>query len=420
MVKYHINPKTGNPGLCRAVKICPFGDITEDHYPTKDAARDGYEIKTKAILSLMEKNRELSDLEKVKFDELTGQLKKVKKEISLTGVTPENLAALEMFEQAVKSQTDVLRDAIYEMRIARRVARHAGLIEPFVPPEEKISINPSNGKVSEKRKYTPNKLSFNEEKNDEVAAQELAAWTQMTLHEAREAIGKYDPKSTLTRDQYVVSLFQQSANNPRRIAFLDLETSGFTPATGEIIEVGIIVMDENGNVVKEVDERYDLKDVDVRKQLGTGNVNIHKIEREMLEGKRTFTDPVVQKELGEILNDRNIAVCAHNAGFERRWLNHYLEGFDDVRSEDSSANLRDGTPAAPVQDTQVISKMFMHQTSNDKLESFSTANGVPYEDSHSAFPDALMTQKAYNKFRSSLQESPLGERPGAPAEKQRV
>ena len=43
MAKYHINPKTGNPGVCRAVNSCPFGDLNSDHYPSAEAARSAYE-----------------------------------------------------------------------------------------------------------------------------------------------------------------------------------------------------------------------------------------------------------------------------------------------------------------------------------------------------------------------------------------
>lgn len=44
-MRYHINPKTGNPGLCKAEKAqCPFEQLGEAHYPTKEAAREGYEL----------------------------------------------------------------------------------------------------------------------------------------------------------------------------------------------------------------------------------------------------------------------------------------------------------------------------------------------------------------------------------------
>lgn len=39
---WHISPKTGSPTLCRARKTaCPLGGA-EDHFPSKEAAQDGF------------------------------------------------------------------------------------------------------------------------------------------------------------------------------------------------------------------------------------------------------------------------------------------------------------------------------------------------------------------------------------------
>lgn len=39
MTRYHINPATGDPGVCRATTSCPFGDMETDHFGSKDEAR---------------------------------------------------------------------------------------------------------------------------------------------------------------------------------------------------------------------------------------------------------------------------------------------------------------------------------------------------------------------------------------------
>ena len=44
MARFHINPKTGNPGQCRAQQACPFGGA-EDHYSSQEEARAAYERK---------------------------------------------------------------------------------------------------------------------------------------------------------------------------------------------------------------------------------------------------------------------------------------------------------------------------------------------------------------------------------------
>jgi hypothetical protein len=45
VAKYHINPETGNPGVCKATKRCRFGDLETDHYTSKEAASAAYEEK---------------------------------------------------------------------------------------------------------------------------------------------------------------------------------------------------------------------------------------------------------------------------------------------------------------------------------------------------------------------------------------
>lgn len=44
MSMYHVNPATGNPGLCKATKACPFGG-PEDHFTSKEAAQKTFEDK---------------------------------------------------------------------------------------------------------------------------------------------------------------------------------------------------------------------------------------------------------------------------------------------------------------------------------------------------------------------------------------
>lgn len=43
MAKYHID-LAGNPGVCRATKRCPYGDLERDHFTSPELARKSYEI----------------------------------------------------------------------------------------------------------------------------------------------------------------------------------------------------------------------------------------------------------------------------------------------------------------------------------------------------------------------------------------
>lgn len=43
MARYHLNPKTGEPGPCRAMVSCPYGNLDTDHYDSVAEARSAYE-----------------------------------------------------------------------------------------------------------------------------------------------------------------------------------------------------------------------------------------------------------------------------------------------------------------------------------------------------------------------------------------
>ncbi len=61
MARYHINPATGDVGLCRARKNCPFGDFEHDHYATPEAARAAFEKEMKLQEAARGPSQELLD-----------------------------------------------------------------------------------------------------------------------------------------------------------------------------------------------------------------------------------------------------------------------------------------------------------------------------------------------------------------------
>jgi septal ring factor EnvC (AmiA/AmiB activator) len=64
-VKYHINPETGNPGVCKAKHKCKFGDMESDHYSSKEEARDAYEkVQEKESKSVQNNEAKLVQLKK--------------------------------------------------------------------------------------------------------------------------------------------------------------------------------------------------------------------------------------------------------------------------------------------------------------------------------------------------------------------
>lgn len=72
--RYHINPQTGNPGVCRAQYNCRFGSIDREHYDSKEEARAAFEKKMevstrdmgKAVTSL--KSKIVTDQGNLDFD----------------------------------------------------------------------------------------------------------------------------------------------------------------------------------------------------------------------------------------------------------------------------------------------------------------------------------------------------------------
>ena len=401
MNRYHINPQTGQANVCKAKKECRFGD-DEDHFISAEEARKSYELKTAEIISEFDRTGAIRDYEKEKLAGISKQhkalIQRLKKE---NPASTESIEKLEELEEELRIQTDIVRNVGYDARIAHRNAVIAGVVQKaqtaaFDKPV--FSSAPS--------------ISFNEPnaKNDFIVVRELSAWGGITIQEAEEKISLFDESKSLTRDQYIVKLFQQGERKPKRIAFVDLETSAFSPTIGEIIEIGISVTDSEGNILEEVDERFDLQRDDVRENLGTGPKHIHKIDREDIRGKRKFTDSDVQEKIAEILNDKDTVVVAHNAMFEKRFLNHYLKGFRSSRDEESAEAFR-SNPGLPFQDTKNLSQIFLHESNNNRLESFANANGVEYKDAHSAFPDADMARRSFFAFRKNLIAAPLGQRP---------
>lgn len=81
-------------------------------------------------------------------------------------------------------------------------------------------------------------------------------------------------------------------------------------------------------------------------------------------------------------------MVAHNAPFEKKWLNQFLDGFHESK--------------IPVVDTMRLSRYFAHDTENNKLETFAPRYGVPYNNAHRALADAEMTADALHNFTEEI------------------
>lgn len=82
MTKYHINPETGNPNLCKAVHKCKYATngATPEHYGSKEEARAAYEKQMKENnlqkIRKQEENRRIAEEEKrQRFEKMEEQIR---------------------------------------------------------------------------------------------------------------------------------------------------------------------------------------------------------------------------------------------------------------------------------------------------------------------------------------------------------
>lgn len=162
------------------------------------------------------------------------------------------------------------------------------------------------------------------------------------------------------------------------MVFLDLETSTLSPKTGHIIEIGAIRDDG-----KEFSEFFGVPD-DHAAWNGTGAVDVHRITLEDVEGKPVllYSDEWIQR-LRDFVGDR--VVIAHNASFEKRWLDYLGTHFNYADTMFAFSALVDDAP-------------------DNTMKSLTEAAGMEYVDAHRAINDTRMMKDAYDRFLGPLVE----------------
>jgi len=280
----------------------------------------------------------------------------------------------------------------------------------------------------------PAKDAEKEEKNiylRTLLEYELAAWADIHPLEARERFitASQPSDSQLSFEERCIEIFQTTGKTwKKNRVFIDLETTALDPYLGEIIEIGIVVVNPKGEIIRQIDERFDLEREDARDILGVGATHIHHIAPQDVVGKRKFSDPEVQKMLGEVLNDPESVIVPHHAAFEHSHLSQHLDGYHATHVKESAESLRrrektfqNGVPSVLTSDTRVICTYLM-LSSRNTLEEFATANGVSQDEytetAHGAYADADMTFRALWRFRKRMQELPRGERLKGPKYKE--
>lgn len=242
-----------------------------------------------------------------------------------------------------------------------------------VETTRKTGVKPNNSRVTAKSTYKITKA------NRDSMMSHVAAFRQ---EDVAVSSARFDSLVASGYDHHdaMMSMYNsvEPTNWKKDIVSIDLETSASSERSGSIIEIGITRRNGKNEVVAEYGHRFGLRDDRILDINGTGFQDVHKIAPEDIRGKRPFSDPEVQKEVMELL--KGGVMLAHNKSYETRWLNQHLEGFHKAK--------------LPAIDTMHISRYQVPETPNNKLESFSEHNGIPYVDAHSALPDAQMAVDA--------------------------
>lgn len=160
----------------------------------------------------------------------------------------------------------------------------------------------------------------------------------------------------------------------RGIVLADLETTGFSPDKGHIIEVALVRIQE-GREVGRFHRFYGVPE-DHAEWNGTGPEDVHHISLDEVEGLPVLIQaPEEALAIREFIGDS--ILVAHNAAFEDKWLS-----FNGV--------------SVPCADTMKAFGIAVRDAGieNNKMSSLMTWAGFEYKDAHRAINDVLMMLQA--------------------------
>lgn len=182
------------------------------------------------------------------------------------------------------------------------------------------------------------------------------------------------------------------AERKRPLIGIDLETNSSSSSKGRIIETGIVSLNNDGSTKVEYSSLHGISDKSMR-GAGAGLEEVHKINSEMIKGKKPFEDPETQREILKQL--KRGTLVAHNASFEKEWLTVNLDGFAEALDKKQIRIL----------DTQQLASHLMTDSKSNTLNSFAEDNGVAYEGAHAATTDTKMMMEALGNFRTNLHKN---------------
>ncbi len=170
---------------------------------------------------------------------------------------------------------------------------------------------------------------------------------------------------------------------------IDVETTGFSPESERIVEVGVVVLDpsgrETGAFCTLVDPGCD-----------PGPTHVHGISAQMLAGAPTFA--AIHPYLAQRLSGR--VVVGHN-----------VDCFDlsFIRAECRRVGGWDLVPGpVPSVDTLAVAQDRLGLQGRARLVDCCTHFGLSWDDHHSALGDARVTAALFRSMRAALGDATLG------------
>ena len=165
MPRYHINNR-GEPGLCFARKNCPFGDLENDHYSSKNEAIIAFESKNQdQMFKKFAKGKNPLDYFSV-TDRLTGEKTIIPKVDRLNNLGKnKNLKAFsEIFALSGEAVTRSTKEKISEdLEFLKKF-----LVGKDLEEFEKQTSSLDYSKIKDKEKLTEILLHFSEDINRDV------------------------------------------------------------------------------------------------------------------------------------------------------------------------------------------------------------------------------------------------------------
>lgn len=165
------------------------------------------------------------------------------------------------------------------------------------------------------------------------------------------------------------------------IVVLDFETSGISPGQGDrAIEIGAVLI-QNGKII---DHFQSLMNPGIR--INDFIEDYTGITNEMLQGAPEATE--VMTEFSEFIAD--YPLVAHNAAFDRRFLDAELKRIRKERHQDFGCSL-------------LVARRLYPDAPNHKLETLIRYKGLPVGTFHRALADSEMTARLWLQMVSDLQ-----------------